>query len=56
DTVNDKSVCITANIHKGVPYNVLVCGRIVGRRLNPETGKRDDYNKDIPIVQRFEPR
>lgn len=56
DTVNDKSVCITANIHKGVPYNVLVCGRIVGRRLNPETGKRDDYNKEIPIVQRFEPR
>lgn len=56
DSVNPKSACLTANLHKGVPYNVLVCGRIVGRRINPETGKRDDYNKDIPIIQRFEPR
>lgn len=31
-------------------------GRIVGRRINPKTGKRDDYNKDIPIIQRVEPR
>ena len=30
-------------------------GRIVGRRLN-ELGKRDDYNKDIPISQYLEVR
>lgn len=32
------------------------CGRMVGRKINPETGKRDDYNKDIPTVQRYELR
>ncbi|UKA12960.1 DNA cytosine methyltransferase [Photobacterium damselae] len=32
--------------------NVVVYpAAIVGRRLNPETGKRDDYNKDLPITQ-----
>lgn len=56
DSIKDKASCLTANIHKGVPYNVLVCGRVVGRRINPVTGCRDDYNKDIPIIQRFEPR
>ena len=32
------------------------CGRVVGRKINPETGKRDDYNPDLKTVQRFEPR
>lgn len=27
---------------------------ITGRRINPETGKRDDYNKEIPISQYLE--
>ena len=31
-------------------------GRVVGRKLNPETGKRDDYNPDLKAVQRLEPR
>jgi len=31
-------------------------GRIVGRKINPKTGKRDDYNPDIKTVQRIEPR
>jgi len=31
-------------------------GRIVGRKINPKTGKRDDYNPDIKTVQRVEPR
>lgn len=31
-------------------------GRIVGRKINPETGKRDDYSKTIKTVQRVEPR
>ena len=30
-----------------------VAGRVVGRRIN-EQGRRDDYNEDIPIRQRFE--
>jgi DNA (cytosine-5)-methyltransferase 3A len=34
----------------------VLCGRIVGRKINPETGKRDDYNPDIKAVQRLEPR
>lgn len=32
------------------------CGRVVGRKINPETGKRDDYNPDLEAVQRFESR
>ncbi|AUR89786.1 C-5 cytosine-specific DNA methylase [Vibrio phage 1.132.O._10N.222.49.F8] len=34
----------------------VLCGRVVGRKINPETGKRDDYNPDLKAVQRFEPR
>ena len=56
DVVRGKSACVTANFFKGVPNNVLVCGRTVGRRIDPETGRRADYNKEIPAVQRFEAR
>lgn len=31
-------------------------GRMVGRKINPETGKRDDYNPDLVAEQRIEPR
>lgn len=34
-------------------YAVPCAGRMVGRRIN-ESGHRDDYNTDIPHVQRFE--
>jgi site-specific DNA-cytosine methylase len=34
----------------------VLVGRVVGRKINPETGKRDDYNPDLKIVQRLEPR
>jgi len=34
----------------------VLCGRIVGRKINPETGKRDDYNPDLKAEQRLEPR
>ena len=33
-----------------------LCARMVGRRINPLTGKRDDYNKDIKLVQYIETR
>lgn len=32
------------------------CARITGRKINPETGKRDDYNENIATEQRIEPR
>jgi DNA (cytosine-5)-methyltransferase 3A len=62
DTDNDKSAAVVANFHKGVPYNVLIdrepkiCGRIVGRKINPETGKRDDYNPELKRKKRIEAR
>ena len=31
-------------------------GRMVGRKINPKTGKRDDYNKEIKTEQRIESR
>ena len=34
----------------------VLCGRVVVRKINPDTGKRDDYNPDIKAVQRYEPR
>lgn len=66
DTDNDKSACVTANTHKGAPYNVLVervkpsnplkisPAAMVGRKINPETGKREDHNKEIKTVQYLE--
>lgn len=56
DVRNGKSACLLANLYKGAPGNVLVCGREVGRRINPLTGRRDDYNTDIKPKQRFEAR
>lgn len=34
-------------------YDVPCAGRMVGRRIN-DNGRREDYNLDIPHVQRFE--
>lgn len=34
----------------------VLVGRIVGRKINPKTGRRDDYNPDLKAVQRLEPR
>lgn len=31
-------------------------GRVVGRKINPETGKRDGYNPNLKTEQRVEPR
>lgn len=57
---NEKSQCIDANYHKGADNHgqrtMIKCGSMVGRRINPETGKRDDYNKDITPVQQIELR
>ena len=50
-----KSPCLTT-MGGGHREPKVLCGRIVGRKINPETGKRDDYNPDIKAVQRLEPR
>ena len=34
----------------------VICGQMIGRRINPKTGKRDDYNTDIKREQRIELR
>ena len=57
----EKAFTITANFHKGVPYNYfddasrVKGGRIVNRRLD-EQGKRQDYDKDIPLQAMLELR
>jgi DNA (cytosine-5)-methyltransferase 3A len=55
----DKAHCLLARDYKGFGNQDMTgvrVGRMVGRRINPDTGKRDDYNHDIPIKQRLEPR
>lgn len=65
-----KSYCLTSNYHKGSTIKQTLGhhkrtlaaerielpaydGRVVGRRINAE-GHRDDYNHDLPHIQRFE--
>ena len=56
DDLNGKSICMTARQFASWNGNLIRVGRIVGRKLNPETGKRDDYSPDIHTVQYLEPR
>lgn len=57
---NSKSMCLDANYYKGVDNHgqrtMIKCGSMIGRKINPDTGKRDDYNSDIKPVQRLELR
>lgn len=60
----DKSYCLDANYAKsgneksyldhGRRQLIITGGRIVGRKINPETGRRDDYNEDLDHEQRIE--
>jgi len=60
----DKSAAIHAGYYKmgGRDQQYLidrepkVCGRIIGRKINPETGKRDDYNPKLKRKKRIEAR
>ena len=65
----DKSHCLDANYYKGgnlksyfekhrrqLVFDEPICGRIVGRKINPETGKRDDYNPKLKRKKRIEAR
>lgn len=57
---NDKSMCLDANYFKGADNHgqrtMIKCSQMIGRKINPATGKRSDYNKDIKVVQRIELR
>ena len=57
DTANDKSSCITANLYKGVPYNVLVDNECI-RKLHPIECERlqtvpDNYTSGVSNTQRY---
>lgn len=57
DTANDKSSCITANLYKGVPYNVLVDNGCI-RKLHPIECERlqtvpDNYTKGVSNTRRY---
>jgi DNA-cytosine methyltransferase len=54
--LNEKSNTLTQSMYEGVPHGVIKCGSMIGRKINPETGKRDDYNPDIKTQQRIEVR
>lgn len=56
-SINGKSVTLVANgggqgAKTGL-YAIPCAGRVVGRKINSK-GRRDDYNTNTPIVQRFE--
>jgi len=57
DETSKKIGTVIAGYHKlPTDGSYIKCGRIVGRKINPETGKRDDYNPDLKAEQRLEPR
>ena len=43
-------------VKNGRQGDYILCGRIVGRKINPETGKRDDYNPELKRKKRIEAR
>jgi len=59
-----KAHCLDANYFKGGNLKsyfeknrrqlVFNSAAIVGRKINPETGKREDYNADLPTLQTLE--
>ena len=70
NTTTDKSNCLTEAIGRGgssneyltmvkkktLVLNELVRGALRGRKINPETGKRDDNNPDAPYKKFVETR
>lgn len=58
DDLDGKAVNLSAMeyVKNGRQGDYIKCGSMVGRKINPATGKRDDYNPDIKTVQRIEVR
>jgi DNA-cytosine methyltransferase len=54
----NKARCLSAleYVKNGKQGNYLKVGRMVGRKINPKTGKRDDYNENLEVEQRIELR
>ena len=52
----DKAITMTARQYASWNGNFISCGSMIGRKINPETGKRDDYNPGLKTVQRLEIR
>lgn len=51
-----KNLSAMEYVKNGRQGDYIRCGQMVGRKINPETGKRDDYNKDLKTEQRIELR
>ena len=58
DDVSGKAKSLSAMeyVKNGRQGDYIACGQMVGRKINPETGKRDDYNPNIKQTQRMELR
>jgi DNA (cytosine-5)-methyltransferase 1/DNA (cytosine-5)-methyltransferase 3A len=58
DDLNGKAVNLSAMeyVKNGRQGDYIRCGSMIGRKINPETGKRDDYNPDLKAQQRIEIR
>lgn len=54
--VDAKSPTLTTNKGEGNKIGEITGGRVVGRKINPETGKRDDYSDSLTAQQRLELR
>ena len=58
DDLDGKAVNLSAMeyVKNGRQGDYIKCGSMIGRKINPITGKRDDYNPDLKTVQRIEVR
>jgi DNA (cytosine-5)-methyltransferase 1/DNA (cytosine-5)-methyltransferase 3A len=56
DGSTDKAITMTARQYASWNGNFIKCGSMIGRKINPETGKRDDYNPNLKAEQRIEVR
>ncbi len=58
DDLDGKAVNLSAMeyVKNGRQGDYIKCGSMIGRKINPETGKRDDYNPALKTVQRIEIR
>jgi DNA (cytosine-5)-methyltransferase 1/DNA (cytosine-5)-methyltransferase 3A len=58
DDLDGKAVNLSAMeyVKNGRQGGYIKCGSMIGRKINPETGKRDDYNPELKTVQRIEIR
>ena len=58
DDLDGKAVNLSAMeyVKNGRQGDYIKCGSMIGRKINPITGKRDDYNPELKTVQRIEVR